>query len=142
MLVCFIFVILMISACSSNSNELKAQKLIDYQKVKYDDALASGKLVDGVREIDVTATRYFWDPREIIVNEGERVRLNVATVDTPHGFEIEGFNIPGYDINTKIEKGKPISVEFDADRQGSWEVICTVYCGAGHGSMKAKFIIR
>jgi cytochrome c oxidase subunit II len=133
---------LIFTGCSNGDNESKAQKLIDYQATKYDSSQPSGKLVQGVREIDVTATKFFWEPNMIVVNEGEKVRLKIATIDVPHGFEIEGLQIPGYDINTKIEKGKPITVEFEATEKGSWDVLCTIYCGAGHGSMKAKFIIK
>ena len=138
----FILATLTITGCSSNSVESKAQKLIEYQSSKYDAISVSGEIINGVREINLKATRYFWEPREIIVNEGERISLTIATVDIPHGFEIEGFNIPGYDFNTKIVKGKPITVQFDAIEKGSWDILCTIYCGAGHGSMKAKFIIK
>jgi cytochrome c oxidase subunit II len=135
-------IIVTLTGCASDATTEQAAQLIAYQAGAYDDLEPTGELIDGVREIDITATRFFWDPKVVVVNYGETVRLNIETIDTPHGFEIEGFTIPDYDISTSIEVGSPISVEFEANEQGAWDVICTIYCGAGHGSMKAIFVIK
>lgn len=141
-LIILILTTLTITGCLGNTDTSKAQKLIDYQASRYNEISESGELVNGIREIKLTATRYFWYPREIIVNKGEKISLTISSVDVPHGFEIEGFNIPDYDINTKIRKGESLTLEFDATKKGSWDILCTIYCGAGHGNMKAKFIIK
>jgi len=136
---------LIIAACTTegtHNDELLAQAILDFQNNEYDEEEASGKIVDGVREIDIKAYQFFWEPELIIVNKDEKIRLKISTEDVAHGFEIEGYQIPGYDIETKILKGKPVIIDFTADKKGSWEFICAVYCGAGHGEMKGIFVIR
>jgi hypothetical protein len=44
--------------------------------------------VDSPRTIDVTVSRYAFSPERIEVRVGERVRLNVVSVDGTHGFQV------------------------------------------------------
>jgi cytochrome c oxidase subunit II len=135
-------VLISVNGCASDEITLQAEQLIAYQDGKYSDLEVSGELVNGIREINVAATRFFWDPKVVVVNQQETVRLTVDAIDIPHGFEIEGFTIPEFDSSTVIEPGKPLTIEFVADKQGAWEVICSIYCGAGHKSMKGMFVIK
>jgi cytochrome c oxidase subunit II len=127
--------------CASTENDL-AVKLIEYNDEKYADLPASGTVIDGVRVIEIKATKFDFDPELIIVNKGERIKLVVIAEDIPHGFEIEGYTIPEYDIDTVIRPGIPLELEFTAERMGVWEFICTIYCGFSHSEMKGTFVIR
>ena len=143
----FILLGLLITAgCSpgagQNPDLALAGKLVDYDTTKYSDNEATGELIDGVRVIEIKAYQFFFTPELIVVNKGERVRLIISAEDGTHGFEIEGFNIPNYDIDTEIRPGIPLTVEFDADQVGVWEMICSIYCGFGHSTMKGTFVIR
>ncbi len=129
-------------SCGYDSEKHLAQSLLAYNEHKYDDLPATGILVQGVREIHVDAYAFHFEPEIIIVEQGEKVRLIVDAKDVPHGFEIEGFIIPEYDINTKIRKDIPLTIEFVADEKGVWPFICTLYCGYGHSKMKGVFVIR
>jgi len=138
-----ILILLLVVGCAKESgDELLAQSIIDYNEGKYDDLPATGELKDGVREIEIKAYQYYWSPELIIVDKGEKIRLKISTNDVPHGFEIEGYMIPDYDFNTKIEKDNPLTIEFTAEKSGVWEFLCSIYCGAGHGHMKGVFVIR
>lgn len=68
----------------------------------------------------------------------KKVQLRMVS----HGFEIEGYEIPGLDIDTVIRKGTPLVLEFTADETGVWEFICTIFCGFGHSTMRGIFVIR
>ena len=134
------------SGCSQNLGTdpdfIKAKKLLEYHANKYDNYEATGTLENGVRTIYITARQFSFDPELIIVNKGEKIKLVISAVDAPHGFEIEGFEIPGYDISTVIKKGATLTIEFTADEKGVWEFICAIYCGYGHSEMKGIFVIR
>lgn len=134
--------LLLLSGCTGDQNLIKAQKLIDYHEEKYKDYEATGTLENGVRTINIKAYQFYFEPELIIVNKGEKVRIIVEAMDVPHGFEIEGFMIPDYNIETVIRKGFPLTVEFIADEKGVWDFICTIYCGFGHSTMKGTFVIR
>jgi cytochrome c oxidase subunit 2 len=96
----------------------------------------SGKVVDGVREIKVVASRYKFVPDPILVKLGEKVRLIVTTVDVTHGL-----SLPEFKINLGIEPGETETAEFVADKEGSFGFFCSVYCGPGHPDMHGKFIV-
>ena len=136
---------LLLSGCGFSDNNpdlIKAEKLLQYDANKYKDMEATGTLENGVRTIHIKAYQFYFEPTTIIVNKGEKIRIIVEAMDVPHGFEIEGFNIPDYDIDTVIRKGMPLELEFEADEIGVWNFICTIYCGFGHSTMKGTFIIK
>ena len=142
MAVLSLLLISLIAGCTQDSDTLKAQKLIDYNDKKYDNYSLTGSLVDGVRVINVKAYQFYFEPEIIVVNKGDRIKLVVDAVDVPHGFEIEGFNIPDYDIETVIRPGIPLELDFYALEAGEWDFICTIYCGFGHSNMKGKWVIK
>ncbi len=90
------------------------------------------------RTIEVTASRFRFDPPAIEVEEGERVLLLLRSADGTHGFAIKG-----YDVKTKIPKGGDIvRVELVASRAGRFEIACSEYCGSGHRRMKGTLLVK
>src|SRR3989338_6153608 len=108
-IIAFLFIIIfLLSSCSPKEDQdtSKAKKIIEYNKKKFDSLTLSGKVVDGAREIEVKGSQYEWQPENIAVKKGEKIRLLVTSLDVPHGFEIEGFVIPGWDVDNLIKKGE------------------------------------
>lgn len=97
----------------------------------------SGKLEDGLRVIEIKASRYKFDPDPIVVQLGEKVRLVVTSTDVVHGIAISEFK-----VSLPVPAGKTESVEFVADKKGTFPAYCSVYCGSGHGKMRANFIVK
>src|SRR3989338_8631850 len=130
LLVLFTLVFL-VSACSPKEDEdtLKAKKIIEYHKKKFGNLPLSGKIVDGVREIEVKSIQYRWEQDTIVVKKGEKIRFIIETVDVPHGFELEGIVIPDWDPEKAVTKGNKTILEVTADEAGTWDMVCTVYCG-------------
>ncbi|MDA1197081.1 MAG: hypothetical protein O2779_03905 [Nanoarchaeota archaeon] len=126
----------------ANGDVGKAEKIVGYNMDRFADMDASGTIIDGVRVIEVKAYQFYFENELIIVNKGEKIKLIITAEDAPHGFEIEGFNIPGYDINTQIRPGIPLVLEFVANEKGVWNFICTIFCGFGHSDMAGEFVIR
>ena len=139
-LVIFIF---LFGACSKkDADTIKAKKIIEYNKKKFDNFPLSGKIVNGVREINVKALQFRWDPDTIVVRKGDKVRFFIESVDVPHGFELEGITIPGWDPDKAIKKDNKTILEITADEAGYWDMVCTVYCGPGHAGMRSKYIVK
>lgn len=97
----------------------------------------SGKVENGVRIINVKASRYKFEPDTIVVKLGEKVRLLITATDVSHGLTLPDFN-----VNVVVDAKKTGSVEFMADKKGTFHAHCAVYCGPGHGHMHAHFIVR
>lgn len=90
-----------------------------------------------VHEITMTAKSYEFDPAVITVKKGEKVRLIITATDRDHGIKIAG-----YDIDQVLKKGDPTTIEFTADKAGSFEFRCSVSCGMGHRKMKGKLVVE
>ena len=91
----------------------------------------------GVKEFRMTAKQFKFDPDTIEVNKGDTVRLIVTSTDVPHGIAI-----PEYGINAKLAVGTPTTIEFVADKTGTFNAFCSVFCGSGHSGMKGTLIVR
>lgn len=90
-----------------------------------------------VKEFKITAKQFQFNPATIEVNKGDKVRLIVTSIDVPHGFSISE-----YGINERLDPGKPKTIEFTADKQGTFTAFCSVLCGSGHSGMKGKLIVK
>ena len=89
-----------------------------------------------VHEIQITASRYAFEPVTIHVNAGEPVRVVIRSTDGVHGF-----SIPTLKIDVQVPKGgDPVTVEFTAQAAGRYEIACSEFCGSGHGHMKAALV--
>jgi heme/copper-type cytochrome/quinol oxidase subunit 2 len=83
-----------------------------------------------IKEFDVTATESGFEPGNIVVNEGETIRLNVVSVDGNKEVAIGGLGVQ----DTSVQAAEPVSIEFVADEKGSFDITCES-CGFGAGAM-------
>jgi len=96
----------------------------------------SGSLVEGERVIRLRARRFEFIPNEIVVGQGEKVRLEITSEDVTHGIEILR-----YGLNRKLEPGKTEVITFTADEPGRHHFHCSVYCGEGHDKMHGGLVV-
>jgi cytochrome c oxidase subunit 2 len=96
-------------------------------------AAMSGKVV----EINITAKQWEFVPSTITVKKGDTVRITATSVDVAHGL-----SIPEYGINQRLEPNVPVTVEFVADKSGTFGFRCSVMCGEGHRSMTGQLIVE
>ncbi len=90
-----------------------------------------------VKEISITAKQWEFVPNTITVSQGEKVRLKITSVDVAHGFTLPDFGVSAY-----LAPGQQTSVEFVADKKGTFSFFCNVACGAGHSQMKGVLIVQ
>jgi cytochrome c oxidase subunit II len=89
-----------------------------------------------IHEIQITASRFAFDPVTIQVNAGEPVRIVIRSKDTVHGF-----SIPTLKFDVQVPRsGDPVTVDFTAPPAGRYEIACSEFCGIGHGQMKAALV--
>jgi heme/copper-type cytochrome/quinol oxidase subunit 2 len=90
------------------------------------------KLPDG-KEIEA----YRWDPGTIFVEKGERIKLSIYGVNGDiHPFVIEGLNIKG-----EVKKGEETVVEFKADKEGVYRIICLSHPDMAHEGPMIGYIV-
>ena len=91
----------------------------------------------GPGEIKMTAKKYEFNPNTIRVKKGDRVRLVITALDRVHGFKIEALK-----IDQRLPKGEAVTVDFIADRSGTFPFQCSQVCGLAHKKMKGELIIE
>ena len=83
------------------------------------------------------ARRYAFEPALIEAVAGERLRILVKSGDGLHGFEIKKFK-----VSEEIPRGgEPVVIEFTASEAGTFPILCSVFCGDGHGDMKGMLVV-
>jgi cytochrome c oxidase subunit II len=93
---------------------------------------------DSARAIDITLSQFAFSPERIEVRLGERLRLNVVSVDHAHGFQVNELG-----LNARVPAGgRTVTIELTPKRVGTFEITCSEYCGSGHRRMKAWLIVR
>jgi len=98
-----------------------------------------GKISKGlnVKEFNLIAKQFEFVPGVIKVNEGDKVILHIESIDVEHGIGIFQFG-----VNKILPVGQNVTVEFVANKKGTYYFFCTVYCGVGHGNMRGKLIVN
>lgn len=90
-----------------------------------------------IKEFSITAKQWEFLPSTIAVNTGDTVKLIITSIDVAHGFTLEAFGIEEY-----LEPNKTTTVEFVADKAGSFSFSCSVFCGSGHNHMSGTLIVK
>jgi cytochrome c oxidase subunit II len=97
----------------------------------------AGTAREADREIRMVTRQFEYDPPEIVIRQGERVRLVIESADVTHGF-----GIPEWQINRQVLPGRPLVIELRPDRPGRYQIVCTVFCGTGHGDHKGWIVVE
>ncbi len=95
------------------------------------------KYISKIKEINLEAFQFGYSPELITVKKDDIVKIYATSRDVPHGIYIKAYN-----INRTVKKGERQKIEFIADKSGEFDIICSVYCGRGHHSMKAKLVVE
>jgi cytochrome c oxidase subunit II len=91
-----------------------------------------------VKEVEVSAKKYEFNPATIEVPANTLVRIQLKATDREHGFELKSVK----DSCVKFDPKTPATVEFYADKAGEYEFSCCKRCGLGHGKMKGKLVVK
>lgn len=89
----------------------------------------------------MSAMRSRFTPDVIRAKKGDRVMIHVTnieqTADATHGFAI-----PGYNVQASLDPGEVVTLEFDADKPGSFAFYCTEFCSALHLEMQGWLLVE
>jgi heme/copper-type cytochrome/quinol oxidase subunit 2 len=88
------------------------------------------------RTIRIEASQYQFSPGEIHVNAGDRVTIELVSMDVMHGLSLDGYN-----LNLTAEPGQPATGSFIANHGGVFRFRCAVPCGNMHPFMIGKLQI-
>jgi heme/copper-type cytochrome/quinol oxidase subunit 2 len=106
------------------------------------------------RVIAMTAKDFAFDPAEIHLKVGEKVRLQVISSDRTHGIHVSAFP-DGAKANTppglsfifgedcwKLRKGEAVPVDIEATEPGTYSFRCCKSCGTGQTQMTGRIYVE
>lgn len=89
------------------------------------------------RTIDIVLQKGQYTPNHIEVQKGEKIRLQLKSMDVTHGFAIDEFGIV-----REVSPGPPTVVEFTPNRAGTFSFYCVVRCGKNHKQMRGTLVVK
>lgn len=93
-----------------------------------------------IKDINMKAESWRFTPNIIEVNKGDLVRLHFTTAqDEVALYNGHGFGIEGYNVNAFLLKGTQQTVEFLADKPGTFTFRCTSFCSAPEAALENHF---
>ena len=93
-----------------------------------------------VKEFNVRAFQFGYEPGTIEVNKGDKVIIRAYTSDVAHGMRIREFD---FDLAiASKDPSNPNVAEFVADKEGEFTFSCSIPCGRGHKAMSGKLIVN
>lgn len=95
------------------------------------------KISDNEYEIYYVARMWFFDPQNVEVPVGSKVRLYLTSLDVIHGFHIWGTNVNLMAIPKAVNY-----YEINFDKEGEYLISCHEYCGIAHQNMIGKIIVK
>ncbi|MCP4964831.1 MAG: cytochrome c oxidase subunit II [bacterium] len=98
----------------------------------------------GVREIVpgekydvyIVSKRFFYEPSTVEVPVGAEVTFYVTSTDVQHGFKIQDTN-----VNFMAVPGEVSKLTTTFNEAGTYDYICTEYCGLGHAAMFGSVLV-
>ena len=137
-----LFVVFIIAVVVSGCGQVQQQSQ-KQQIVNQDNSGSGGDLAGSsgskvvVKEFALTAEKWDFSPSTITVNKGDRVEFMIQSIDVAHGIKIDAF-----DVNSRLEPGQTTTVEFVADKAGTFSFYCNVFCDDGHSGMKGTLVVQ
>lgn len=97
---------------------MEEDSMMDDDSMEEDDAM----MEEGVKEFTIDAENFSFSPNTMTVNEGDTVRITLNNLGGNHDFVIDEF-----DARTEvISTGETETIEFVADKAGTFEYYCSV----------------
>lgn len=97
----------------------------------------SGLQQSNVKEFTITGSPFKFDKTTLSVNNGDKVKITFVNSNGMHDFVIDDFN-----VKTKVlQAGAQETVEFTADKAGTFEYYCSVGNHRAQG-MKGTLVVQ
>ena len=99
----------------------------------------------GCYDLRVSARQWAWQfiypnghvDENLHVPAGEPVRLTMTSEDVIHGLWI-----PALRVKQDVVPGRYSSMWFQADKVGTYDLLCTQYCGDDHSNMLSSVVVQ
>jgi cytochrome c oxidase subunit II len=88
------------------------------------------------RVIEMTARRFSYEPKEIVLKAGEAVVIAIRSLDFIHGM-----NLPDLGLRLDLVPGRMTRLNLHPKVPGAIDFVCDNFCGDGHEEMHGRFVV-
>jgi cytochrome c oxidase subunit 2 len=99
--------------------------------------IAAQSTPTGERTFSISAKRYAFSPNRIEVVQGDLVTIELKTEDIAHSLTIDD-----YRIAKRINPGRPVTLEFRAERSGTFPFYCNLQIDDGCRRMRGELVVK
>jgi len=117
----------------ASGREFIDPELIDKDEVFSKPGLHKVEGKDWDYELVFVVSAFNYNPGEVDIPKGAKVKIIATSRDVVHGFEIAQTN-----VNMMIEPGHISTFVKTFDKKGEYLLLCNEYCGTGHADMKSN----
>jgi heme/copper-type cytochrome/quinol oxidase subunit 2 len=89
------------------------------------------------REFTVTARDYRFSPNRVEATQDDLIKLTVQSADNAYGFTIDE-----YRVSKRVPAGGSTTIEFRADRAGTFAFYSGLKSDARHEQMRGQLVVR
>ena len=90
-----------------------------------------------VREMNLFVKEWTWEPGTVRVKKGSHVILHIESLDGARSFALKP-----YGLKVPLPEGERVTVEFDADQEGTFEFKCGRPCGNGCAKLRGTLTVH
>ena len=90
-----------------------------------------------VREFNLFVKEWSWEPGTLRVKQGSHVVLHIESLDGARSFALKP-----YGLKVPLPEGERVTVEFDADKAGTFEFKCGRPCGNGCAKLRGTLTVH
>jgi len=113
---------------------------VDKEQQQQQQVSQSNSTTGNVKDISMKVQSWKFTPNVVNVNKGDLVRLHFVTAqDEVALYNGHGFGIEKYNVNAFLLKGTQQTVQFIADKPGTFTFRCTSFCSAPEAAIENHF---
>jgi heme/copper-type cytochrome/quinol oxidase subunit 2 len=90
-----------------------------------------------IREFNLFVKEWTWEPRTLRVKKGSHVVLHIESLDGARSFVLKAYN-----LKVPLPEGERVTVEFDADQEGTFQFLCGRPCGNGCAKLRGSLTVH
>jgi len=90
-----------------------------------------------VREFNLFVKEWTWEPGNLRVAKGSHVILHIESLDA-----LRSFVLKDYGVKAPLPENERVTVEFDADKEGTFEFKCGRPCGNGCAKLRGTLTVH
>lgn len=89
------------------------------------------------REFTLTARDYSFSPNRVEATQDDLIKLTVQSADVAYGFAIDD-----YRLSRRVPAGGSTTIEFRADRPGTFQFYSNLSNDSRHSQMRGQLVVR